>query len=368
MTIGIIYREELQEYDFGSGHAFRGDRYQLFPQFLRDNLAKDNNYQILRADPATDKDLLLICGKEYIEFTKEYYRAANLGLSYPGKFDKFHSVDNKPIERPGKLEEAARLIIGQAKMACDMVQLAKFNKVVSIGGGMHHAKPSYGEGFCIYNDVAFCALYLMREYELERILILDTDAHAGNGTCEYFYEDPRVLFVDLHQDPRTLYPGTGFTNQIGQGDGKGFTVNIPMPVNAGYDSYQLAFKSIVEPMTQEFKPQIIIRNGGSDPHPDDRLTSLGLPIKGFRIIGERVRQMAQVCDGKVIDLIASGYNNEVLPYAWLALISGLADIDLEIEQPEPMPHHLSVDAPLAETVKVIEEVKGNLKEYWVCLR
>ena len=96
MIIGIIYREELQEFDFGSGHPFRGDRYQLFPQFLRDNLAKDNNYQILRADPATDRDLLLIYGKEYIEFTKEYYRAANLGLSYPSKFDKFHSMDNKP--------------------------------------------------------------------------------------------------------------------------------------------------------------------------------------------------------------------------------------------------------------------------------
>jgi hypothetical protein len=178
MTIGIIYRDELKEYDFGSGHPFRGDRYQLFAQFLRDNLAGDNIYQILSADPANERDLLLICGKEYIEFTKEYYKAANLGLSYPGKFNDFHSMDNKPYGRPGKLEEAARLIIGQAKMACDMVQLAKFGKVVSIGGGMHHAKPSYGEGFCIYNDVAFCSLYLMQEYGLERILILDTYAHV----------------------------------------------------------------------------------------------------------------------------------------------------------------------------------------------
>ena len=361
MTIGIIYREELREYDFGSGHPFRGDRYQLFAQFLRDNLNEDKDYQILRADPATDRDLLLICGKEYIEFTEEYYKAANLGLSYPGKFDKFHSMDNKPYGRPGKLEEAARLIIGQAKMACDMVQLSKFKKVVSIGGGMHHAKPSYGEGFCLYNDVAFCALYLMQEYELQRILILDTDAHAGNGTCKYFYEDPRVLFIDLHQDPRTLYPGTGFANQIGLGKGKGFTVNITMPINAGYDSYQLAFKSIVEPMTQEFKPQIIIRNGGSDLHLDDGLTNLGLPIKGLRMIGERVRQMAQVCDGKVIDLIASGYNNKVLPYAWLALISGLAGIETEIEQPETIPRHFSEDIVLEETAKVIEEVKIILR-------
>ena len=368
MTIGILYREELREYDFGPGHPFRGDRYQLFHQFLRDHLVRDNDYQILKAESATDEDLLLICQKEYIDFTKEYYKAANLGLSYPGQFHRFHSGDNMPVGRPGRLEEAARFIIGQAKMACNLVQASKFKKVVSIGGGMHHAKPSYGEGFCIYNDVAFCTLYLIQEYKLERILILDTDAHAGNGTCEYFYEDPRVLFIDLHQNPWTLYPGTGFANQIGLGKGRGFTVNIPMPVNAGCDSYQLAFESIVQPITQEFKPQIIIRNGGSDPHPDDGLTSLGLPTKGFKMIGERVREMAEVCDGRVIDLIASGYNERVLPYAWLALISGLAGTEIEIQEPEPISHQLRTDVALTETAKVVAEVKSNLKQYWACIR
>ncbi|GAI07626.1 unnamed protein product, partial [marine sediment metagenome] len=237
MTLAILYRQELREYDFGSGHPFRGDRYGIFPQFLRENLAEDDNYRILKAEPATDEDLLLICQKEYINFTKDYYLAANVGLSYPSQFSRFHSGDNSPIGKPGRLEEAARLIIGQAKMACDLVQGGKFEKAVSIGGGMHHAQPAYGEGFCIYNDVAFCGLYLMQEYKSERILILDTDAHAGNGTCHYFYEEPRVLFIDLHQDPRSLYPGTGFAHQIGSGRGEGFTINIPMPVYAGYDSY-----------------------------------------------------------------------------------------------------------------------------------
>ncbi|TET67582.1 MAG: hypothetical protein E3J40_02970, partial [Dehalococcoidia bacterium] len=308
MAIGILYREDLKEYDFGPGHPFRGDRYQRFPRFLRDNLAEDDNYRMLKAESAGDQDLRLICRQEYIDFTREYYQAANLGLSYSGQFFRFHSGDNMPIGRPGKLEEAARLVVGQAKMACHLVQDGKFKKAVSIGGGLHHAKPSYGEGFCLYNDVAFCALYLRQEYKLDRILILDTDAHAGNGTCEYFYEDKRVLLIDLHQDPRTLYPGTGFAYQIGSGEGKGFTVNIPLPPYAGYDSYQLVFESIVQPIAEEFKPQIIIRNGGSDPHFNDGLTSLGLPVRGFRMIGERVREMAKICDDKVIDLIASGYN------------------------------------------------------------
>lgn len=368
MAIAILYREELKEYDFGPGHPFRGDRYELFPKFLKQNMAEDDNYRILKAEPANDENLLLTCQKEYIDFTKEYYRAANLGLSYPGPFGRFHSGDNLPVGRPGKLEEAARLIVGQAKMACNLVQEGKFKKVVSIGGGLHHAKPSYGEGFCLYNDVAFCALYLMQKYKLERILILDTDAHAGNGTCEYFYEDRRVLFIDLHQNPLTLYPGTGFADEIGQGKGEGFTINVPMPVGAGYDSYQLVFESIVEPVTQEFKPQIIVRNGGSDPHFDDVLTGLGLSIKGFRMVGDIVRVMAEVCDGKVIDLIASGYNSKVLPYTWLALISGLAGIAVKIEEPEPVPQRYRTDLAFAETKQVVTEVKNHLKDYWRCLR
>jgi len=293
MAIGILYQKELKEYDFGPGHPFRGDRYELFPKFLRENLAEDDNYRIVKSNPASDEDLRLICQKDYIDFTKDYYKAANLGLSYLGRFSRFHSEDNRPVGQPGKIEEAARLIVGQAKTACDLIQGGKFKKAVSLGGGMHHAKPACGEGFCLYNDVAFCALYLMQRYKLERILILDTDAHAGNGTCEYFYEEPRVLFIDLHQDPRGLYPGTGFTHQIGSSQGKGFTINIPMPVYAGYDSYQLAFESIVQPVTQEFNPQIIIRNGGSDPHFSDGLTNLGLPVSGFRMIGQKVREMAR---------------------------------------------------------------------------
>jgi acetoin utilization protein AcuC len=312
----------------------------------------------------------LICRKDYIEFTKEYFKAANLGLSYPDSslFYEYQSMDNMPIGRPGRLEEAARLVIGQAKIACELVQGGRFKKVTSIGGGLHHAKPSYGEGFCLYNDVAFCGLYLLKKYNIDRILILDTDAHAGNGTAEYFYEEPKILFIDLHQNPRTLYPGTGFAHQIGSEEGKGFTVNIPMPVGAGYDSYKLAFESIVEPLVQEFKPQIIVRNGGSDPHFDDQLTALGLPVEGFRMIGEKVREMAKVCDDKVIDLIASGYNEKVLPYAWLALISGSAGFEFETQEPEPVPQRFMSDTALAETDRVIQEVKNNLKDYWVCLR
>jgi acetoin utilization protein AcuC len=206
----------------------------------------------------------------------------------------------------------------------------------------------------------------VEQYRLERILILDTDAHAGNGTAEYFYSDPRVLFIDIHQDPRTLYPGTGFAHEIGTGEGKGKTVNIPLPPNAGNDSYKLVFEEIIEPLTTEFQPQIIIRNGGSDPHFNDELTSLGLTVTGFHMIGEKVRKMAEVCGGREIDLIASGYNREVLPYAWLALIGGLLDWDVPAKEPIQVPAILQTGSSLPETKRIVKEVKSYLKEHWKC--
>ena len=289
--IAILYRQELKEYDFGPGHPFRSDRYEIFPKFLRENLAQDKNYQVLTAEPVTDKDLVLICQKDYIDFTRDYFKARNLGREFNGYFFKYHSSDNFPPVKPGRLEEAARIIIGQAKLACDLIQQKKFKKVISLGGGMHHAKSNYGEGFCLYNDVAFAGKYLLKEYKLERILILDTDAHAGNGTMEYFYQEPRILFIDLHQDPRALYPGKGFVEEIGKGRGRGFTVNCPLPPDTGWDSYQYVFEKIIFPLTEEFQPQIILRNGGTDPYWNDELTQLGLTmLSGDQRGGQRTKK------------------------------------------------------------------------------
>ena len=366
--LAILWSENLKEYDFGSGHPFRGRRYQEFPRFLLEQLDEEQ-YQLVGAEKATDEDLLLICSRAYIDFTRDFYKAANRDLEYNGRFHLFHSVDNQPIGKPGKLEEAARLIIGQAKRAVDLIERGEFRKAISIGGGMHHAKASFGEGFCLYNDVAFIAKYLVEKYHRTRILIVDTDAHAGNGTSEYFYQDPRVLFIDLHQDPRTLYPGTGFSYQIGENEGAGYTVNVPLPVDAGCDSYAVVFEELVQPLADEFKPQIIVRNGGSDPYFNDQLTRLGLPLKGFRMIGAKVRLLAEICHGQEIDLIASGYNETILPYAWLALISGLAGIEeTDTEEQEHVPERYKYDLRVGETERVVREVKENLKEYWRCFR
>jgi len=370
----ILFRKEIQEYDFGPGHPFHRRKGEEFLNFLKEK----KEFPILKAEKASNEDLELICQKDYIEFTKNYFERANLGESYPegepsvsygasnGKFFQYHSADNLPREKPGKIEEAARYIIGQAKLACDLVWQGKFKKIISVGGGLHHAKKNFGEGFCLYNDVAFCARYLLEKYNLKRILILDTDAHGGNGTMEYFYQTPKVLLIDLHQDPRTLYPGTGFMEQIGEGKGRGFTINIPLPMFAGYDSYKLTFEEIVEPVVKEFEPQIIIRNGGSDPHFADELTQLGLTVEGFRMLGEKVKNLAKICDDKLIDLIASGYNQKVLFPSWLALISGIIDVNVELK--EPIPAQFTKDSVFEETKKMMKEIKKILTPYWRCFR
>ena len=370
MTVSIMYREELREYDFGLGHPFRGDRYEIFPRVLKANVPEEGNYRFVAAESATEEDLLLICSREYIDFSRDYFHAASMGETFSGSMDfpRYHSLDNLPRSRPGKLEEAARIAVGQVKAAAELVMHGGEEFVICIGGNLHHAKPDYGEGFCIYNDNAFAAKYLIEKCGVERVMVLDTDAHQGNGTCEYFYTDPRVLFVDLHQDPTTLYPGVGFANDIGEGAGKGFTINVPLPVNAGLDSYRIAFEQVVEPVAREFKPQVIVRNGGSDPHFADDLTNLGLPISGFKMIGEKVRRMTEDCGCRELDIIGSGYNIQVLPWAWLALVSGLARFGIEVKEPVPVPERFLVDSTADETEKVVQELRGYLKDYWTCFR
>jgi acetoin utilization protein AcuC len=369
MTVAVLYQEALKEYDFGSGHPFHGDRYAIFMQFLKKRLPPDDLYKILASPPASLENLCLICDQDYIDFVRQYYHAMASGwIGYYENVPAYLSSDNKPMGNPGEIEHAARLIIGQAKMAADLVQKGKYQKVISVGGGMHHAKQRFGEGFCIYNDVAFAARYLIEQYHLERVLVLDTDAHAGNGTAEYLRGDPKVLFIDIHQDPHTIYPGTGFVTDIGVDPAAGMTINLAMPVHAGNASYLKVFDEIILPVAREFQPQIIVRCGGSDPHFNDGLTYLGMTVAGFRLMGDKVRQMSELCGGRQIDLIASGYNPQVLPYAWLSLLSGIADWPLTVEEPGIVPTQFEQDQVLGATEDMIGEVRKYLRRYWKCLQ
>jgi len=362
MKTTVIYSNKLQKYDFGQGHPFRSDRFNLFLRLFRKKLGNNESFALEENENlATDEELGIWHTDEYIQAM----RAASAGIDLP-HLSRFASGDNlNPLTGliPPGVEEGARAAVKNSIMAIDTIAQGTSEKAVSIGGGLHHAKAGYGEGFCIYNDVAIAARYAMKQYGISRVLVLDTDAHAGNGSCAAFYADPRVLFIDLHQ--AGIYPGTGAADEIGEGKAKGFTINLPLVAGTGDAAYRLIFDEVIFPVAAQFQPELIIRYGGSDPHYQDSLTQLGLTLAGFKMIGEKVRQLSEtVCGGKSADLICSGYNLDVLPKAWICLLAALGGAEIEFEQEYPRRESEKVE----ETRKLIEQVQGNLRPFWKSMR
>ncbi len=354
MKTALVHSDKMGHYDFGPGHPFRGDRHESFMKLFREKVGLDRGFDLITSAPATDEDLRLIHTEEYIEFIRT------------GSGNTWTYLDLDTPLTPG-MNEAARIIVGAGILAGELVADGKYNVAVSVGGGMHHARPSRGAGFCIFNDVAICVQHLRKKHGVERVLIIDTDGHAGDGTCEIFYPDPQVLFISLHQDPISQYPGTGFAYQIGEGEGKGFSVNIPLPPRTAIGPYLYAMEEIFVPLAHEFKPDLILRNGGSDPHFDDQLIILGITVQGFQSIGAKVREMAQdVCGGRIVDMVGSGYNPRVLPAAWLALVSGVSGVEVDLTEPVPPPRWLDEEVGMDLVKRVVDEVKGHLTPFWDC--
>jgi acetoin utilization protein AcuC len=360
----LIYGPDIKKYDYGEGHPIRADKFGKFMGFFQERFAGHFD-QFERMEPvlATDEQLKLVHSEEYIKAMKIAHQLGFMEIA------KYLALDNlNPITKsiPPLLEVGARASVGASLMAGELVYESKYRKAIFIGGGHHHAMPSWGEGFGIYNDVAVCGKNLL-EKGAERVLILDTDAHAGNGISHIFYREKRVLYIDLHQDPTTIYPNTGFTSQIGEAEGRGYNVNLPFPRGSGDDAYKYAFDTVVFPLAREFKPEIIIRCGGSDPYHADGPTRLGLTIDGFRMIGRYEREIAEeVCRGRVVDLITSGYNMEALPYLWSALICGLLDIEVDLSDFKD-DNPPAKDSKYQETKEMVAKLKGHLRPYWSCL-
>ncbi|MEM3597166.1 MAG: histone deacetylase [Candidatus Bathyarchaeia archaeon] len=351
--IAMTFHDKFKQYDLGEGHPFRGDRFEnAFKFFESQGLFGLSEIFLVEPKPALREDLLRVHSEDYVN---HIFLLAEKNRPYD-------------IETPvsPQILEAALLIIGGAIECGRLVFDGAAKRAVSIGGGYHHAGKNYGGGFCIFNDIAVMVEYLRDKYNIKRFLILDYDVHFGNGTSDIYYDDPNVLFISLHQDPRTLYPGTGFVWQIGEGAGEGYNVNVPLPPGTGDDTYLYALKEIFVPLADEFKPEIIIANGGSDSHFADSLGDLNLTAKGFFEIARLIRETADaVCGGKLVLMPGSGYNPKVLPICWYALVAGVAGLkDIDVEEPYETPKE-----PLQcrETVeKTIDELKRLLRKYWSC--
>jgi len=355
LNVGIAYDEKYAKYDLGEGHPFRGDRFVNAMMFFEaQGLFKLPNLLLLRPQPASREDLLRVHDSSYVDLI---FRLGAASRSYD-------------IETPvsPQILQAVMHIIGGAIEAGKSVFENRTNRAVAIGCGFHHAGRNYGGGFCLFNDIAIMIEYLRQKHGLKRAMIVDHDVHAGNGTSDIYYEDPNVLFISLHQDPRTIYPGTGFIDQIGRGAGEGYNVNVPLPPQTGDQTYLYALKEIVEPLAKEFKPELIVGNGGSDPHFADMLGNLGLTVQGFFGISKTLIHTAEkVCDGKLVLMPGSGYNPEVLPQCWYALSAGVVGFEnIDVKDPYTPPVEPDFVRPKVE--ETIRELKRLLKKYWKCFR
>jgi acetoin utilization protein AcuC len=349
----LSFHEKFRQYDLGEGHPFRGDRFANAMDFFQSQgLLSLPEFDLIQPEPAKREDLLRVHDESYID---SIFRLAN---------------ENKPydIETPVSPEilEAALLVSGSAIECGRAVLENKAKRAISIGGGYHHAGKNYGGGFCLFNDVAVLTEYLRAKHDVERFLILDHDVHFGNGTSDIYYRDPTVLYISFHQDPRTIYPGTGFTWQVGEGKGEGYNVNVPLPPGTGDGTYLYALNEIFVPLAEEFKPQIIIANGGSDPHFADMLGNLGLTVKGFFELASVIRQTAdKVSDGKLVLMLGSGYNPKVLPLCWYALIAGVIGLqEINVKEPYTLPQEPAGCRRIVENT--VDELKRLLRKNWIC--
>lgn len=227
--------------------------------------------------------------------------------------------------------EAALFAAGGAINAVDAVLRGTVhNAYALLRPPGHHAMSNRAMGFCIFNNVVVAAHYARHMYGLERILIVDWDVHHGNGTQDAFYGDPGVLFVSLHQ--HNWYPRlSGELEQVGSGNGTGYTINIPLPPGTGDRGYRAAFEQLVIPIGLHYKPQLILISAGQDASWLDPLAQQMMSMDGFRQISTGMRDLAEeICEGKIVLLQEGGYSAAYVPYCTAAVLEPVLGTDLGI--------------------------------------
>ncbi|MBI5928061.1 MAG: histone deacetylase [Chloroflexi bacterium] len=209
--------------------------------------------------------------------------------------------------------ELARIAAGGLLNVVDAVlEKQADNGLAAIRPPGHHATPTRGMGFCLLNNIAIAARYAQAKYGLKKVAIVDFDVHHGNGTQDAFYDDASVYFISSHQAP-PLYPGTGTVNEIGQGTGQGFNMNIPLPGGAGDTAFETLYTRLVLPALARFQPEMILVSAGFDAHWRDPLASLQVSLPMFANITCWLIQTAQtLCEGRIVFVTEGGYDLEVL--------------------------------------------------------
>ncbi len=329
----------------------------------------DNRFKI---DRIADTLFAMPWADQLMRFYPRYARPDEIALAHEARYVAL--VESSSNAGPGWFDtdtrvapgsyETALLAAGGVISAVDHVMMTAFHRPDSVFCLVrppgHHAYADRAMGFCIFNNVAIAARYAQKVYGLERIMIVDWDVHHGNGTNDIFADDPSVLFVSLHQWP--LYPGLGWHTDVGHGAGEGTNINIPLPPGAGDALYMAAFERIIEPLADQFKPQLILVSAGQDCHCSDPLSDALVTYSGFQAMEHSVRRMAdRHCGGRHILALEGGYNQHTLPYTVSSIVAAMADL------PWTIPDTLAPadGAPLTASHEArLIDVMASIAPYW----
>jgi len=264
----------------------------------------------LEARDATDDELERVHVASYLERLGQV--AGSQGYLDPDTYFCPASVGAARRAAGGALAVVDALGSGAARFALALVRPPG-----------HHARPAAAMGFCLLNNVAVAAAHA-RANGAARVAVIDWDVHHGNGTQEMFYDDPSVLYVSLHQFP--FYPGTGAASEVGEGEGRGFTLNVPLSSGAGDDVYRAAFERLVAPILEQFDPDLTLVSAGFDAHRRDPLASMALSDQAYADMTRRlVSAMPRGAEGRLGFVLEGGYDLRALSDSVAATLAALEE-------------------------------------------
>jgi acetoin utilization protein AcuC len=320
-TLHVAWDDQLTSYNFGPGHPLAPIRIELTMVLARElGVLGADGVTVAAPEPATDAELEYVHDPGYIAAVK--LASGPDPSQVAGRFGLGTADD--PIF--GGMHEASALVAGATLAAARAMWTGQADHGASIAGGLHHAMPGHASGFCVYNDPAIAIAWLLAS-GAERIAYVDIDVHHGDGVQTMFYDDPRVLTISLHENPATLFPGTGRPSETGGQGAEGYAVNVALPAGTRDAGWLRAFDAVVPPLLRAFRPQVLVSQHGCDTHWMDPLANLELTVDAQRTAHAALHDLAhETAGGRWLLTGGGGYEVvEVVPRTWthlLALASG----------------------------------------------
>ena len=322
MNTAFIYSDDFAKYDYGPGHPLKPFRLKLTHDLIQAyGLLSLPDVRVVEAKPAAEEDLLLYHTRDYLEVLK----AANSTIGIPGEERYGLGFGDNPVF--AGVFEWSRLVTGASLQAAELVDNGEVAIAFNISGGLHHALASRASGFCYINDPVVVISSLLKRGR--RVAYIDIDAHHGDGVQEAFYRTDKVLTISLHESGRYLFPGTGFEGETGEGEGKGCSVNIPLPPSSDDELFVYAFTEVVPPLIERFRPDIVVGQLGVDSFRTDPLTHLSYTTNGFCEVLGKMKELSP----RWIALGGGGYEITNVARAWTLAWAVMNNVDLPDELP-----------------------------------